>query len=173
MIRIRRAEPEDAVGIGAVHVGAWRNSYAGILPDSFLTRLSMPRHAFMYQASIEAGRSVYVAEVSGKIVGFSTASRSRTGLGDGEIETLYVQDDWRERGIGRGLMQRVAARLQRTGCRSVFLWVLRDNPSRWFYQRLGGRRAADSQVVVAGVTIPQTAYVWDPITLLLATPAKS
>ncbi len=51
--------------------------------------------------------------------------------------------------------------------------MLRDNPSRWFYQHLGGRRAADGRTVVAGVTIPKTAYVWDPIELLLPTPAPS
>jgi hypothetical protein len=70
-------------------------------------------------------------------------------------------------------MQVTARCLARAGCRSVFLWVLRDNPSRWFYQRLGGRRAADGQTIVAGVAIPKTAYVWDPIELLLPTRAPS
>ena len=46
--------------------------------------------------------------------------------------------------------------------------MLRENPSRWFYQRLGGKPAATSDTQVAGVTIPQTAYVWDPIERLLA-----
>lgn len=173
MIRVRRARPEDAVGIAAVHVGAWRNAYAGILPDGFLTRLSMPRQAYYYRVCIESGRIVYVAEAEGRVVAFVTASRSRSGLADAEIETLYVLDDWRDRGIGRALMQRAGARLAEAGCRSVFLWVLRDNPSKWFYQRLSGRRVADSEVWVGGTPIPQTAYAWDPIQLLLATPAAS
>ena len=46
--------------------------------------------------------------------------------------------------------------------------MLRDNPSRWFYQRLGGRQAAESDTRVAGVAIPQVAFVWDPIDPLLA-----
>ena len=66
-----------------------------------------------------------------------------------------------------------SSRLAGSGCRSVFLWVLRDNPSRWFYQHLGGRRVADAQTLVAGVPIPKTAYLWDPIDLLLPTPANS
>ena len=53
------------------------------------------------------------------------------------------------------------------GCRSVFLWVLRDNPSRWFYQRLGGRPVLDAGTRVAGRDLVQTAYVWDPIESLL------
>lgn len=173
MIRIRRAVREDAVGMANVHVGAWRNAYAGILPDGYLTRLSTPRQALYYQSGIEAGHAAYVADIGNRVIGFATASRSRSDLADGEIETLYVLDDWREQGVGRGLMQATARRLARAGCRSAFLWVLRDNPSRWFYQHLGGRRVADAQTVVAGVPIPKTAYVWDPIELLLTTPAPS
>jgi GNAT superfamily N-acetyltransferase len=173
MIQIRRAVRSDAAGMANVHVGAWRSTYAGILPDRLLTRLSMPQQALYYQAGIESGRAAYVAEAEGRVIGFATASRSRSELGEGEIETLYVLDDWREQGVGRGLMQATARRLARAGCRSAFLWVLRDNPSRWFYQRLGGRRVADAHTMAAGVPIPKTAYAWDPIDLLLTTTAPS
>ena len=110
---------------------------------------------------------------TGRSSASSPPDRARSKLAEGEIETLYVLDDWRERGLGRALMQRAAARLAEAGCRSVFVWVLRDNPSKWFYQRLGGRPAAESQVMVGGVPMPQTAYVWEPIELLLPAPAKS
>lgn len=172
MIRIRRAEPRDASAIARVHVAAWRSAYAGILPDAYLAQLSVQRQSHYYWAGLEAGHSAWVAEGDGAVVGFATAGRARAGPADGEVETLYVLDDWREQGLGRGLMQCAARRLASTGCRSAFLWVLRDNPSRWFYQRLGGRRVADSQVLVAGATVPKTAYVWDPIELLLTTPAQ-
>ena len=89
-------------------------------------------------------------------------------LGEGEIETLYVLDDWRERGIGRRLMGAAAAHLAESGCRSVYLWVLRDNPSRWFYQRLGGKPTVEATIHFAGRNVPQTAFVWDPIERLLA-----
>ncbi len=96
------------------------------------------------------------------------------GLAEGEIETLYVLDDFRERGIGRRLMRALAAHLAETGCRSVFVWVLRDNPSRWFYQRLGGRPVAEAHVQVGGQPVTQTAFVWDPIERLLqASPQAS
>lgn len=110
-----------------------------------------------------------------RIIGFGTAGRARPSseiggrrLGEGEIETLYVLDDWRERGIGRRLMRVAAAHLAETGCRSVFLWVLRDNPSKWFYQRLGGKPAAEAEIQFAGRPVLQTAFVWDPIERLLA-----
>jgi ribosomal protein S18 acetylase RimI-like enzyme len=178
VISIRRARPADAPAIGAVHVAAWRSAYPGILPDEYLARLSVTRHAAQYDAAIRAGAGVFVAAASGidvptgsgqRIVGFTTVGPARAkGIGEGEIETLYVLDDWRERGLGRRLIRAGAGHLAAAGCRSAFLWVLTENPSRWFYQRLGGKPAATSNTMVAGVTIPQTAYVWDPIERLLA-----
>jgi GNAT superfamily N-acetyltransferase len=183
MIAIRRARASDAIAIGAVHVAAWRSTYPGILPDSFLARLSVPRQAAHYDAAIRFSTAVFVAAASGtdvpnggspRIVGFTTAGRARGGeiagrrLGEGEVETLYVLDDWRDRGVGRKLMRAAAAQLAETGCRSCFVWVLRENPSRWFYQRLGGRPVAEAMVQFAGQRVPQTAFVWDPIERLLA-----
>jgi hypothetical protein len=185
MIAIRRAVAADAVAIAAVHVAAWRSAYPGILPDSYLANLSVSRQAAYYDAAIRGGTGVFVAIATGtdlppggggttRIIGFATAGRARTGgpfgrrLGEGEVETLYVLDDWRERGIGRRLIRAAAAHLADAGCRSVFLWVLRDNPSRWFYQRLGGKPAAEAEIRFAGRDVMQMAFVWEPIDRLLA-----
>ena len=188
MIAVRRARAADAAAIGTVHVAAWRSAYPGILPDTYLANLSVPRQAAYYDAAIRGSTGVFVAVASGadappagsgtenrpRIIGFATAGRSRTGsdigrrLGEGEIETLYVLDDWRERGVGRRLMQATAAHLAEAGCRSVYLWVLRENPSRWFYERLGGKPAAEAAIRFAGRSVMQTAFVWDPIERLLA-----
>lgn len=170
---VRAARPGDAAGIAAVHVAAWRSAYAGLLPSAYLAGLSVARHAAQHQAAIAAGRGVVVAAAGNQVVGFSTTGRPRTpGLADGEIETLYVLDDWRDRGLGRRLLQAGAERLAAQGCGSVFLWVLQENPSRWFYERLGGKPVSRSVTQVAGQPFQQLAYVWDPIARLLATPAK-
>ncbi len=101
-------------------------------------------------------------------MGFATSGPARAvaaaeALGQGEIETLYVLDDWRDRGIGRRLMRAAAGHLAAIGCASAFLWVLRDNPSRWFYARLGGKPSAEALVEVGGQAVSQMAYVWAPL----------
>lgn len=179
MIAVRPAQSRDAAGMGSVHIGVWRSAYAGILPDGYLAGLSAPRQAAFYQAGILRGHPALVAEAAGRVIGFATMSLRRTDqdrerlLGQAEIETLYVSDDWRDQGAGRLLMQAAGKTLSDAGAGSAFLWVLSDNPSRWFYQRLRGRRAADGFTTVAGTSIPKTAYVWDPIDLLLADPTIS
>ncbi len=180
MIRVRPARPADALAIGAVHVAAWRSAYAGILPATYLARLSVTRQAAMYERTILRHAVVRIAVDDApepgrpRVIGFATAARRAHSLGEGEIETLYVLDDWRDRGVGRQLLIAAAQGLAEAGCRSAFVWVLRDNPSRWFYQRMGGREAGAGMITVARGAIPQIAFVWNPIeTLLAATPGQS
>ncbi len=178
MISIRRARPEDAAAIGGVHVLAWRDSYAGMLPDRFLAEMSPGRIASGYQRGMLArrgGEAVFVAEAaeepSGPI-GFASASRARrAGMGDGEIETLYVLPDWRDQGIGRRLLRASAAHLAAIGCGSAMLWVLSGNHARFFYRRLGGRPVAREMIRVGGRDVEQTAIAWNPIGTLLAATA--
>jgi ribosomal protein S18 acetylase RimI-like enzyme len=177
MTGIRRALPSDGAAIAAVRVAAWRSAYAGLLPNWTLTDLSARRQEAYYGRVIRGGGIVHVAappdDASSRdappVVGFVTASRVPTRtIADGEIETLYVLDDWREQGFGRGLIRAAADDLAAAGCRSLFVWVLSGNPSRWFYERLGGVRAVEGSVSVGGRPQPQTAFVWDPIDRLTA-----
>ena len=183
MITIRHARPDDAVAIGTVHVAAWRSTYPGILPAAYLANLSIPRQAAYYEAAIRGAVGVHVATASGLdvgevgrpgiVVGFATSGRARAASppADGEIETLYVLDDWRERGLGRRLIRAAAEHLAGIGCTGAFLWVLRDNPSRWFYANLDGRLAAEATIRVGGQDVVQAAYVWIPLAKLLASTA--
>jgi GNAT superfamily N-acetyltransferase len=173
VISIRRARTLDAPGIAVVHAATWRNAYAGVLPDKFLAQLSVAHLSSQYDRMIHMGLGVHIAVITKPfmnpaIVGFTTARRCRnTALGEGEVETLYVLDDWQDQGLGRQLLRASAKYLAGLGCRSIYAWVLRDNPAGFFYQRLGGKRIANSVAYVGGSAIPQVAYAWDPIETLL------
>ncbi|HWL81581.1 MAG TPA: GNAT family N-acetyltransferase [Roseomonas sp.] len=183
MICIRRAQPADATAIAAVHIASWRSTYPGLLPDAYLAGLSLPRIAGGYYRSLverQNGEALFVAVVPPQlpeevpqVVGFTSCRRARRrGLAEGEIETLYVLDDWREQGLGRRLMRAAAAHLAAIGCGSVMLWVLSQNPSRWFYQRLGGQLVATEAIHVGGRPVDQTAMLWKPIERLLTATAR-
>ncbi len=174
--------------MGLAHVAAWRSAYAGILPETYLAKLSAVREAASYQSGIAAranGHAAFVAIADeadtpegirtppgGLVVGFVTGGRSRRPeLADGEVETLYVLDDWRERGLGRRLMRAMAAHLHALHCRNALVWVLADNPSRWFYERIGGRTVALQAICVAGQDVTQQAMLWEPVESLLSATA--
>jgi L-amino acid N-acyltransferase YncA len=175
VINIRPARPADAPGIAAVHVASWRSTYAGVLPDAFRAELSTVRQSVYYEHTIRLGVGVQVAILSAqhgtgsdRIVGFSSARRNYgRAVAEGEVETLYVLDDWKENGVGRLLLRASARHLAAIGCKSAFAWVLRDNPSIFFYEHLGGKRVASGTVQVGNASIAQSAFAWDPIERLI------
>ena len=115
------------------------------------------------------GHALVATAPDGTVVGFTTFAAGPPPLPGGggrtwgEVETLYVHDDWRDRGIGRSLLAGAAASLRRLGCDAAFLNVLADNHSRWFYEHLGGRAQNTSVTYVGGQAMKQVAMAWDPI----------
>ena len=188
MINVRRARADDAPGIAAVHVAAWRSAYAGLLDEAYLAHLSQDRlTAFYHRAILDRGNGhvVFVATAGGQdrpddatgaeaeIIGFASGGKARrAGLAQGEVETLYVLDDFRERAVGRRLMRAMAAHLRAIGCGSALVWVLSGNPANWFYRHLGGKPVMTEEIRVAGRPVAQSAYVWDPIDILMSATAS-
>lgn len=186
LVTVRRAHAADAEGIAAVHAEVWRNAYAGILPSAYLARLSPLRLALSYRRALavrEPGHALFVAvapdaESGSRTIGFVSGGRARRPLRDaaapqGEVETLYLLDDWRDQGVGRRLMRAMAAHLAAIGCRSAFVWALSDNPATHFYRRLGGRLVARERIAFAGAEVEQSAFLWSPIEALLAATAPA
>jgi ribosomal protein S18 acetylase RimI-like enzyme len=83
-------------------------------------------------------REIYVAEVVGKLTG--TVSFYEPARGSMHLFALDVGPEWRNRGIGRALVEFVLAESRRRGLRRVFLEVRVDNPARRLYHRIGFRR---------------------------------
>ncbi len=171
-ITIRAARPGDARRIARLDVETWRATYAGILATPFLVGLSSRRRELGWASVIEREpRDVRVAvDDDGNILGFGSCGRCRAGSEfAGEVFTLYVAPDWQNIGIGRRLLLALFERLVAQGCRSVVIWVLRDNPARFFYERLGGREVQRKAFTVAGSRIAATGYAWRDLPRFLET----
>jgi ribosomal protein S18 acetylase RimI-like enzyme len=171
-IAIRSARPEDARGIAKLDVETWRATYAGMLDTSYLVGLSARRRELgWHNVILREPRDVRVAVGDGEaILGFGSCGPNR---GDrrfaGEVFTLYVAPDWQNQGIGRRLLIALFRRLVAAGRPSAIVWVLRDNPSRFFYERLGGRQVTYKTLAFAGSAVETVAYGWGDLPGFLAT----
>ena len=166
MTRIRAARREDGVAIGRVHVESWRDTYAGVLPDSMLVRMTAEAEGRKWVGAIGGNDTVLVAETEdGDIVGFGNCGAARPfGLSfTGEVYTIYVLPDYQGTGLGGRLLRALFDELVAAGHRSAVIWVLEANPSRFFYEAMGGRRVAERAERLWGVTLPQAAYGWDTL----------
>jgi ribosomal protein S18 acetylase RimI-like enzyme len=171
-IAIRSARPEDARGIAKLDVETWRATYAGMLDASYLVGLLARRRELgWHNVILREPRDVRVAVGDGEaILGFGSCGPNR---GDrrfaGEVFTLYVAPDWQNQGIGRRLLIALFRRLVAGGRSSAIVWVLRDNPSRFFYERLGGRQVTYKTLAFAGSAVEAVAYGWGDLPGFLAT----
>jgi ribosomal protein S18 acetylase RimI-like enzyme len=175
-ITIRAARPTDAAQIAGIDVETWRTTYAGVLPEDYLVGLSPRRRAIGWtNVILKEPRDVRVAvDATGAIRGFGSCGPSR---GDrrfvGEVFTLYVAPDWQNRGIGRRLLVALFSRLVAGGRHSAIIWVLRSNPSRFFYERLGGKEVSRKPIEVAGTMVETTGYGWRDLPSFLAAVASA
>lgn len=165
-VRVRPAHPADAEAIARIYVDAWRDAYAGILPDRVLVALSPRRQAAFWRGLISrrGGERVLVSEdAGGRVVAFGSCGRAgAAGLPfEGEVYTLYVAPGHQGVGIGRPLLRRLFRLLRRQGMKSALVWVLADNPARFFYEAVGGRLVATREERLWGTTVRQLAYGWD------------
>ncbi len=176
MIRIRRAKRDDAASIGRVHVETWQAAYAGLLPDAMLAAMSDVRQsAWWSQVLADPGeaRGVFVADDQDMgVVGFGSCGPARDGPEDlpegldgrevrvGEVYTLYVEPDFQNRGLGRRLLDAMFRQLRADRCDTAVLWMLADNPTRFFYEGLGGERVGERTDTMGGVDVEEVAFAW-------------
>ncbi len=151
MTTIRPATARDAAGIAKVYVDTWRSTYAAVLPHRGLLGMSYEGQARQWSWIVrDPAQSVIVAtETDDGVVGFAGfgPARNRPAAGRfagegakvGEVYTLYVLPDFQERGIGRRLLAATFAALVEKRYDCGFLWALRDNHARYFYERVGGK----------------------------------
>lgn len=148
MTVIRPAISDDAEMIAEIHVQAWRETYAGLLPKSLLDGLSVEQRMTWWRTVLDElvtpQRAVYLAtDDQARTIGFGSYGPQRdpkldaAGYG-GEFEAIYLLDEAKRQGIGRQLMKTMAAAMLAGGYQGAALWVLRENdPARWFYEALG------------------------------------
>jgi GNAT superfamily N-acetyltransferase len=172
-VQIRDATCADVRGIAQVHVASWQSTYHGLMPQSFLNGLTMTiaaREKYWQSVLCAEPRSDYmlVAEDAGQIVGFACAGEERTGSYGirGELYAIYLLASHQRKGIGRQFMQAIGEYLLQSNMQDMLVWVLKENPSREFYERLGGEPVASQLVTIGGVTFEETGYRWSDITQL-------
>jgi ribosomal protein S18 acetylase RimI-like enzyme len=171
---IRRAQVEDAAAIAVAHVETWRTAYAGMLPDKFLLNLSAEKHEVRWWRHVLVGTNtrhyVYVADDEDTgVVGFCSGGRMRGEAAefDAEVYALYLLDSFQGMGLGKALFLELVVHLQKTGDKTLLVWVLDQNPARFFYESLGGKVVVTRYGQVGGKKIRELGYGWEDIGQLI------
>lgn len=161
---IRKGIEADAGAIAKVHVDSWRSTYKGIVPDTYLERLSYEEREETWLKGIQT-HGVYVAEnEQGEVVGFSTGGKERTGKYEaytGELYAIYVLETEQGKGLGGKLFNAIVTDLKEKKFDSMLIWALEKNPACDFYEKLGGKRIDFTQIEIDGEKLEEVAFGWD------------
>ncbi|MGH7995003.1 MAG: GNAT family N-acetyltransferase [Opitutaceae bacterium] len=140
---VRRASPEDAEGIGAIHVSAWRVAYRDLLPAAILDGLDVRARTEGWRRGLaHPSHRIYVARRGKEVLGFVSLgpSRDEDQAKVCEMTTLYVAPDHWRQGFGSRLCQAAIAAATALGYGQLTLWVLDTNTRAVaFYRRHGFR----------------------------------
>jgi ribosomal protein S18 acetylase RimI-like enzyme len=151
--RVQRAERAQLFGLARCHADCWVDAYRGLVPDSYLERMSdLDARVQRWRPRIsDPDSSVHVAVTgSGYVVGEIWVGPTRTERGarhrplpELELRSLYVRQEWQGSGV--------AAELLANGLQdqAAWLWVFADNPrAQAFYRKHGFTVTGDRQLDV-------------------------
>jgi len=169
---VRRATPADAARISRVHYESWQTTYAGILPLDVIASRSGRRSEGVWRkrlALASAGEATFVAERGGELVGFANCGDARHRLEglEAEIYALYVLQAHQRRGVGRELVRACARHFVLNGHFGFYLWVLKANRARLFYETLGGEEIGEKSERLGLHSFSEIAYGWHDLTALV------
>ena len=196
-IRIRQAVDSDARGIARIHIDSWRATYAGIVPAEHLAGLDYDeREARWHRILADRRQNAFVADdPDGRIIGFASGGPERSGspsasgtascsddpqIASGEPErntapaysaelyAIYIDESGQRQGVGRRLVAATCSWFLSRGWHSMLLWVLAHNPSRGFYEALGGAEVRLETITIGGTELVEIAYGWSDIAPLTA-----
>jgi ribosomal protein S18 acetylase RimI-like enzyme len=171
-ITVRAATPADAARIARVHYQSWQTTYAGILPlDVIASRAGRKSEAAWRRrlAHATVGETTFVALRAGEIVGFAHCGDARHRLEglEAEIYALYVVQAHQRRGVGRELVRACARHFVLHGHFGFYLWVLKANRARLFYETLGGAEMGEKSERLGLHSFSEIAYGWHDLTSLV------
>jgi GNAT superfamily N-acetyltransferase len=161
---IREATITDCRAVAEVHVRSWRESFAGILPQPFLDKMSVEKRARAFESRFhDTSYRMYVAEVPERgVVGFADFGEPREIIDtyEGELYAIYLLPEAQRKGIGGRLFQRGVQFLIENGRTSMYLLALAVSPYRAFYEKMGGQVIGRKQVEIEGVMYDELVYGW-------------
>jgi ribosomal protein S18 acetylase RimI-like enzyme len=171
---VRAATAADAPAIARVHQESWRTSYSGILPRELIEHEAGRKGALAWRrrlASPAPDACTWLVESARDgIVGFASCGEARAAIDglDAEIYALYVIQSHQRLGAGRLLMRACAGHFVRQGLFGFYLWVLKANRARLFYEAMGGREVGEKQERLGLHRYDEVAYGWHDLAPLLS-----
>lgn len=166
-MQIRRAELDDAPGIAKVHVDSWRTTYKDIIPNDFLNNLSYEQRTELWKKNIaRTDNYVVISENNeGQIIGFADAWKRNNNVvvNSGDLTSIYLLEEYQGNGIGKRLLKELFGHFKQMGYKKIFVEVLEENKTRFFYEYYGAKLVKTVQIKIGGKVLNELIYEWNNV----------
>lgn len=143
-MKIREAIKKDAAKMAEVQIKAWRVGYKGIMPDKYLSSLSIEHRTKKWQEALsnnDPGTNI-VIEYKNVVSGFCVYGPARDedllNLKSGELVALNILPGKWSLGLGTELIKNVIEAAYIKEWKSLYLWVVKENNrARKLYELFG------------------------------------
>lgn len=162
-IAIRLSEPSDSLTIAEIQIATWRSAYSGIIPEQYLSTMSVASHERSWRERIDHPDSpLFVATRATECIGFCHVAAARDPDLDGcaEVVAIYVAPECQRQGAGGLLMSSALEFASSSRYESLSLWVLALNRSgRAFYEQAGfTTNGHQKQIDISGTLLDEVRY---------------
>ena len=166
-IILRRATVSDSPAVARVHVQSWRESFTGIVPQSFLEKMSFEdrAQAFRTRFAVDSYRMFMAETPADGVIGFADFGKARETDRpyQAELYAIYLLRDFQRQGVGRKLFTLGVESLVTDGMNSMYVLTLEASPYRSFYEKMGGRMVDRGAIEIGGVKYTELIYGWDSL----------
>ncbi|MGI8655941.1 MAG: GNAT family N-acetyltransferase [Pyrinomonadaceae bacterium] len=164
-ITFREATVADALAVGRVQVQSWRESFVGIVPQTFLDKMSVENRAKKFEEGFAVDfYKMFVAETQENgIVGFADFGKARDNHNqyEAELYAIYLLRDFQRKGIGGKLFDLGVQSLVAQNMNSLSLTALEISPYKPFYEKMGGHFVERKTTNIEGESYATVVYGWD------------
>jgi GNAT superfamily N-acetyltransferase len=183
MIEIRKATYDDIEAIVRVNTKVWQSAYFGIINQKTLDTLTdtinqrITRFQKEYKEVLAGKRNLFqaVALYKNEVVGFIKYGDYRddgtyTFEHTGEVYAIYVDKTFQKQQIGTKLIHfAVTHMMALKGYNRLIIWTLKQNPSRSFYERIGGSVKYHKDITINDQVLEEVGYCFESLEVLAKT----
>lgn len=85
----------------------------------------------------------------------------------GDLTAIYILENSQRMGIGKKLIKELFFKFEELGFETIFVEVLEDNKSRYFYEAFGAELLETEKIKIAGSELNLLVYEWKDISPVL------
>ncbi|MBR6948588.1 MAG: GNAT family N-acetyltransferase [Bacilli bacterium] len=166
-IIIRKANVEDSRGIVEVKMSSWLTTYKGLMPDEVLKNRqdTIEERIPRTESQIREYNNIYVAVDNDRVIGTMSYGESRNEKYKdyGEINFIYLLDEYKGQGIGKKLFMTGIKELIDMGYNSMILNVLEGNKTIGFYEKYSGKKIEQKEEVFYNTPLVENIMLFEDL----------